>query len=116
MWLTGLVVLLLVCRRENIEPMAAVDLRGGNQVTVPMEICEALHIGVGDLLDFQVDDDGDVHVRGLKVVPADQAWFWTPEWQKMEREADESLAAGRIHRFHSEEEMDEWLDSLVANR
>jgi len=24
-----------------------------------------------------------------KVVPKDQAWFYTPEWQQKEREADE---------------------------
>lgn len=29
----------------------------------------------------------------------DQAWFWTPEWQAMEREADEAIAAGQVERF-----------------
>jgi hypothetical protein len=24
----------------------------------------------------------------------EQAWFWTPEWQAKEREADEAIAAG----------------------
>ena len=92
--------------------MPAVDLRPRNQLTLPPEIRRALHIKVGDLVDFQVTDDGDVVVRGLKSIPADQAWFWTPEWQAGEREADEAIAAGRTHVFHSEEEMDGWLDSL----
>lgn len=26
--------------------------------------------------------------------PDDQAWFWTPEWQAGEREADTKIAAG----------------------
>jgi hypothetical protein len=34
----------------------------------------------------------------------DQAWFWTPEWQAKEREADEDIAAGRFERFYSDEE------------
>ena len=40
---------------------------------------------------------------------ADQAWFWTPEWQEGEREVDEHLAAGRTERFDS---VDEFLAAL----
>lgn len=29
----------------------------------------------------------------------DQAWFWTPEWQAMEREAEDDLAAGHYKEF-----------------
>jgi len=36
--------------------------------------------------------------------PADQAWFWTPEWQAGEREVDEAIAAGRTTFFGSAEE------------
>jgi hypothetical protein len=35
---------------------------------------------------------------------SDQDWFWTPEWQAKEREADEDIAAGRFERFYSDEE------------
>jgi len=30
---------------------------------------------------------------------ADQAYFWTAEWQAGEREADEDIAAGRTQLF-----------------
>lgn len=30
-----------------------------------------------------------------------QAWFWTPEWQAGEREADEQIAAGQTSYFDS---------------
>jgi hypothetical protein len=33
----------------------------------------------------------------------DQAWFWSPEWQAAEREAEADLAAGRVERFDSAE-------------
>jgi hypothetical protein len=33
-----------------------------------------------------------------------QAWFWTAEWQRGEREAAADLAAGRLDRFESDEE------------
>jgi hypothetical protein len=39
-------------------------------------------------------------VRRLK----SQAWFWTPEWQAKEHEADEDIAAGRMEVFYSDEE------------
>jgi hypothetical protein len=44
----------------------------------------------------------------------DQAWFWTPEWQAGEREADEDLAAGRFTRFNSDEEFERYLDEQEA--
>ena len=34
-------------------------------------------------------------------VPKSQAWFWTPEWQAKEREAEEALKAGRYRQFRS---------------
>jgi hypothetical protein len=34
-------------------------------------------------------------VRLGAALAGSQAWFWTPEWQDGEREADEDLAAGR---------------------
>jgi hypothetical protein len=39
-------------------------------------------------------------------VAGSQAWFWAPEWQAGEREADTDLAEGRFTRFSSVEEMD----------
>lgn len=41
----------------------------------------------------------------------DQAWFWTPEWQAKEREADADLAAGRVKTFKSAAEAIAWLKS-----
>jgi len=35
----------------------------------------------------------------------DQAWFWTEEWQAGEREADADIAAGRLTRFETDEQM-----------
>jgi len=39
----------------------------------------------------------------------DQAWFWTPQWQAMESEADEDLAAGRYEEFRG---LDDFIDGL----
>ena len=42
----------------------------------------------------------------------DQAWYWTPEWQAKEREADEAIAAGRTVGPMTPEEFDAWIASL----
>ncbi len=52
-------------------------------------------------------DDGVIE---LQPIPADQAWFWTPEWQEGEREVDEHIARGEIEVFDSPEEFFAALD------
>jgi hypothetical protein len=54
---------------------------------------------------------GEIVLRPHVAVPADQAWFWTKRWQKMEREADEAIAAGRVTVVESVEELLADLDS-----
>jgi hypothetical protein len=38
-------------------------------------------------------------------VPKDQEWFWTEEWQRGEREANDDLRQGRYKTFDSVEEL-----------
>lgn len=63
-----------------------------------------LHRLVDELPDGAVDGAG-VLLRGIVRGPiaADQAWFWTPEWQEGERDADAALAAGEGTAFESTE-------------
>lgn len=56
--------------------------------------------------------DGEIVLIPHVAVPADQAWFWTPEWQEKEREADEDLSAGRRSRFQTGDEFLAHLDQL----
>lgn len=54
-------------------------------------------------------DDGVIELHPLASVPADQRWFWTDRWQRMEREADEDVAAGRVRAY---EDVDDLLAAL----
>jgi antitoxin PrlF len=86
-------------------------IRGRGQLTLPTEVREALRVGEGDEVEFTHHDDGTVTVRGLKTIPADQAWFWSPDWQAGERESDEEIASGELSLVHgSAEEMFADLD------
>lgn len=73
--------------------MARAVVRRRGQITLPREVREALHVEEGDDIAFVVSDD-IVTMRGLKSIPADQAWFWSKDWQVGEREASAQIAAG----------------------
>ena len=51
--------------------------------------------------------DGVIELHPLSAVPADQRWFWSERWQRMERDADEDVAAGRVRRYND-------VDDLLA--
>jgi len=72
-----------------------------------------LHKLVDELPDTAVEGAG-VLLRGIIKGPIDpdQAWFWTPEWQAKEREADADIAAGRGLFFGSDEEFIAHLKSV----
>ncbi|MGH9122479.1 MAG: AbrB/MazE/SpoVT family DNA-binding domain-containing protein, partial [Acidimicrobiales bacterium] len=73
--------------------MVRAVVRSRGQITLPREVREALHVEEGDDVAFLVEN-GQVTMRGLKSIPAEQAWFWTKEWQSGERRASDQLDAG----------------------
>ena len=102
----------------KIEPQprisARAKVRAKAQLTLPEEIRRALHISEGDEVEFCVQDDGTITVRGYVSIPTDQAWFFTPEWLAGEREAAEEIAAGRGTVHESAGDMFAHLDALGA--
>lgn len=83
--------------------MHRTTLRAKGQLTLPEGIRVAAHLEEGDLLDAEITEEG-ILLRPRKVIDATQAWFWTPEWQQGEREADEELDNGRSAAFDSGED------------
>jgi AbrB family looped-hinge helix DNA binding protein len=78
-------------------------VRAKGQITIPASLRKAARIEEGDPVEMELTDDG-ILLRPKKLIDASQAWFWTPEWQAGEREADEDIKAGRVERFYSAEE------------
>ena len=74
-------------------------VRPKGQVTLPSEIRNLLGLNEGDDLAFSLNEQGQVIITRLEVIPPDQAWFWTEQWQKVEREAQADIDAGRVHRY-----------------
>lgn len=79
-------------------------LRPNGQITLPADLRDRVGARTGDVFVAEIEDDTLV-LRPKRLVDASQAWFWTPEWQKMEREADADVSAGRVHRANSVEEL-----------
>lgn len=89
--------------------MTRAVVRRKGQITLPQEIREALHVDEGDDVAFTLTDEGTVVLTGLKSIPADQAWFWTDEWQTGEREASQQAVRDEGTVYDSAED---FLDSL----
>ncbi len=49
-------------------------------------------------------------ILGALRTAAEQAYFWTPEWQAKERAADLAIAEGRVQTFDNTDDMIEFLD------
>ena len=90
-------------------------LRPKGQITLPSKIREMLNLNAGDDLAFSVDEQGQVHLSRLEVIPPDQAWFWAERWQKMEREVEEDIVSGRVESFDSVDEFINYLDQPDEN-
>jgi antitoxin MazE len=66
-----------------------------HQITIPQEVFEQLGLQPGDFLEVQVRDEA-LYLIPQKLIPRDQAWFWSKEWQEREREADEAITKGEL--------------------
>ncbi|NPV53935.1 MAG: AbrB/MazE/SpoVT family DNA-binding domain-containing protein [Firmicutes bacterium] len=69
-------------------------------VRIPPDVRKELGLKEGDHLEARVEG-GRLVLVPMKTLPADQAWFWTEEWQKGEREADEDIRLGRVIKCKS---------------
>ena len=72
-----------------------------------------LHKLIDELPDSAVEGAG-VLLRGIIKGPIDpeQAWFWTPEWQRGEQEAEAELAEGAGVLYQSTEDFISHLERV----
>ncbi len=91
--------------------MASGRVRAKGQVTIPTGIREAARLEEGDPIEFEITEDG-ILMRPQKVIDATQAWFWTPEWQAGEREAEAELARGESEVYLDEDSFQAALDAV----
>lgn len=86
-------------------------LRKKNIMTIPRDIADRMHLSEGD--EFIVtEEEGRIVLTPALSIPADQAWFWSPEWQARIAEAEADRLAGNTTVYGSE---DEFLAALDEN-
>lgn len=73
-------------------------------LALPKQVRDAVGLRNGDLARIEVIGDRVVLTPKVRIDKS-QAWFWTPEWQKKEREADEALRRGRYKTFKNVEDL-----------
>jgi AbrB family looped-hinge helix DNA binding protein len=74
------------------------------QIRIPQKIMNSLGIGKGDYVEVNVEES-QIVLKPRKLIDPTQSWYWTPEWQAKEREADLDLSAGKYHEFDTVEEL-----------
>ena len=85
-------------------------LTSGGQVTLPKAIRKRTNMQPGDFVEVNLDEEGNIVLTPKKLVDASQAYFWTEEWQRGERKADQDIKAGRVKRFKSVKEAVKYLE------
>lgn len=75
--------------------MAILKIGPKHQVTIPKEIFKKLSLEVGDVLEATVRGK-TIYLVPQKLIPKEQAWFWTKEWQEKEREAEKDIKRGKV--------------------
>ncbi len=81
-----------------------VCLGSKHEITIPRRVSKALKLKKGDYLLLRLVDRR-VEMIPVSLIPKDQLWFWTPEWQAKEREVDEALARGEFKEATSVSEL-----------
>lgn len=80
------------------------------QVALPKEVVRTLHLHINDYLDIRTKDN-KIILEPQLVIPKDQAYFYTPEWQKEEAEAREDIKKGRVTKTKNLKGLFKELDS-----
>ena len=75
--------------------MAIARIGPKHQITIPEEAFQQLGLQPGEFLEVQVRGDA-LYLVPQKLIPRDQAWFWSKKWQERERQADEAIAQGEL--------------------
>jgi len=94
--------------------METIKVRKKYQITLPAAIREAAGVYEGDFLTAEVQEDHTILLRPARLVDADEAFFYTPEWQAAERDADEDIRQGRLSEPMSAGDAIAYLHHLVA--
>ena len=96
-------------------PIATLDVTIPDHPRLVVEVSPEQQAAIQSALDALTEaGDGILIQRILSVAlltAVEQTYFWTPEWQAKEQEADKAIAEGRVQTFDTVEDMLTFLDA-----
>jgi len=90
--------------------MSLVKVKSKYQIVIPDAVRKKLHVEIGDTLEIE-EKDGVLVATPVVVIDKSQAYFWTEEWQRGEKEAEEAKRKGKFKEFDKAAEAIKWLKS-----
>jgi len=75
-----------------------------NQVAIPKEIITILGLKIDDYLDISIDNNRII-LEPKVLVPKEQAYFFTKEWQADEHDAEKDIKKGRVTKTKNLDEL-----------
>ncbi len=90
----------------KVRELAKVGARG--IITIPASLRKAIDIHPGDVVVIEAGEGGEeLTIRPQLTVDRAQAWFWSENWQKKEKEVEQDISAGKIKRVKTREALKE---------
>ena len=94
---------------HNKKSFGIVQMKKKAALTIPKEVRQALRLAdEGEIFEMSVED-GKIILEPKALIPKDQQWYWTEEWQAAEREANEDIKEGRYTSFDNPEDALKYL-------
>lgn len=81
-----------------------VSVKQKSQVTIPQSIMEKIKLNIGDKLEIFVHDSHIV-LKPVVMVPKEQSWFFSKEWQEKEKRVEENILEGKIGKVSTSQEL-----------
>jgi antitoxin MazE len=79
------------------------------QIAIPREIIRELGLKEEDHMDIYISES-KVVLEPKILIPKDQAYFYTGEWQADEKEAEDDIKQGRVTKTKNLDELFKKLD------
>jgi antitoxin MazE len=84
--------------------MMLVDFKQKSQVTIPSKLVKKLKLKPGDKLEIY-EKNGRLIIEPVSIIPREQAWFYSEQWQQEEQVVEEEIRSGNLKVAESEEEL-----------
>ena len=72
-----------------------VELKQKSQVTIPAELLKKMKLKTGDKLEIE-EQEGRLVITPVVIIPREQLWYYSKEWQKDELKAEQQIREGKV--------------------